>query len=658
MTRPPTRLLLWCGIAPALVIALLCVGRPRLLMNLESGVYDVMVRAMPAREPSGRVVVVDVDERSLAAVGQWPWPRDRMAELIDGLQDLGAEVVALDVVFAEPERNGDTTAAHAEAALVGSVASPRVVLGYGLRFGDAGERNGCGRRSLDVAVLQRAGDDALPPLFRASGAVCNLPALDAAAGGAGFLNAAPDRDGILRRVPLVIDLHGRPSPSLALAAVSKLLGSDAAVLQGHNAHAAVLRMKGDATRADEGSARNIPLDGRGNLLLRYRGGKGTLRHVSAVDVLNRAVRPAEVRGRIAFIGTTALGTREVVATPLDTLFSGVEVQGTVADNLLQQDFLYRPQHAGVVETALLLLLGGVTALAVRRWGALRGMVGAGALMGILWIGATSLLFWTGMLVSPLYPTIAVAGTLAAMTGARLSLEGQRADRASHDSAMSQSLMVEALLGLTAMRDAETGQHSRRIQHYARLLAEQLRQHPDFREYLTDERVVLLSTLAALHDIGKVGIPDGVLNKAGPLNAAEFAEMQRHPTYGRDVIVDAERVVGSHDDATLALAKDIVYTHHEKWDGTGYPERLRGTEIPIAGRLIAVVDVYDAVVTHRPYRRAMTHDQAQGLIVQGSGTHFDPRVVEAFLAVSPAFRALSQLGDEGVDRVEPTLSPVS
>src|SRR5207244_7958254 len=108
---------------------------------------------------------------------------------------------------------------------------------------------------------------------------------------------------------------------------------------------------------------------------------------------------------------------------------------------------------------------------------------------------------------------------------------------------------------------------------------------------TADRIELLSTLAPLHDIGKVGVPDRVLNKPGTLTPEELEEMRRHPAHALDVLLKAEREAGVHDDVILAMAKDIVYTHHEKWDGTGYPRGLRGTEIPVVGRLMAVVDVY-------------------------------------------------------------------
>jgi len=194
--------------------------------------------------------------------------------------------------------------------------------------------------------------------------------------------------------------------------------------------------------------------------------------------------------------------------------------------------------------------------------------------------------------------------------------------------ISQRLMVQTLLSLTEVRDIETGRHSRRTQEYARVLATQLARHPDFRQYLTPERIELLASLAPLHDIGKVGVPDRLLNKAGMLTAEETIEMRKHPVHGRDVIVHAERDAGSSDDTILALAKEIVYTHHEKWDGTGYPEGLKGDAIPLLGRLVGVADFYDAVTSPRAYRGAMSANKAIKLIEDGSGTHFDPAIAAA------------------------------
>ena len=202
------------------------------------------------------------------------------------------------------------------------------------------------------------------------------------------------------------------------------------------------------------------------------------------------------------------------------------------------------------------------------------------------------------------------------------------------------MMVQTLLSLTETRDAETGRHSRRTQLYARILAQELSTHPDYADYLTPDRIDLLSSLAPLHDIGKVGIPDHILNKPGALTPEELAEMRKHPVLGREVILKAEQQVGVYDDATLAMAKDIVYTHHEKWDGSGYPQGLSGTGIPIPGRVMAVVDVYDAAVSRTLYRKTMSHDDTVKFIVAGKGTHFDPAVVDAFVTASSLIEHVS------------------
>jgi response regulator RpfG family c-di-GMP phosphodiesterase len=233
--------------------------------------------------------------------------------------------------------------------------------------------------------------------------------------------------------------------------------------------------------------------------------------------------------------------------------------------------------------------------------------------------------------------IGLVASLSAATIARITQERGRADRASEEMEMARRLMVRSLLSLTEVRDADTGRHSRRIQQYSRILAQELARNPAFRNYLTPERIELLASLAPLHDIGKVGVPDQLLNKPGQLTAEEYQEMMKHPAYGLNVIINAQRDVGAQEDDVLSMAKDIVYTHHEWWDGKGYPRGLSGNAIPITGRLVAVVDVYDAITARRLYRQPLPHEQAVELIAAGRGTHFDPAVVDAFLAIAPQLK---------------------
>jgi CHASE2 domain-containing sensor protein len=630
MRLPPRQRVLVSGVLPALVIAALSLYHPPFLHNLENSTYDGLVRNTPARPLGGRIVIVDVDERSLSEFGQWPWRRDVIGDLVTGLRELGAATVALDIIFAESDRY-EGSGASTDQVLAQTLGEGSVVLGYALTFDrDSSQSSPCVQHPLGLAIVRR-GDDLLEdPFFEATGVICSLPVLAQAAGASGFLNAAPDPDGRLRRAPLLASYRDRVYPGLALAAVLAASKTQDISLRVLNVNAASLMLDG----------RSVPLDGKSNALLRYRGGKRTFPYVSAADVLSGRTSAAVFRNKIVFVGTTALGTREVVATPVDTLFAGVEVQATVADNLLQHDFIHRPEYANLVETQIVVGLGIIAALLAGRLGLVWGGAGVAGCLAAVWGGAILLLWTNGMFLSPLYPTMALVAAFATMAVARITLERSRADEAGHDKVTTQRLMVQALLSLTETRHAETGRHSRRTQEYARVLARQLARHKEYGRYLTPERIELLASLAPLHDIGKVGIADQLLNKPGALTDDEVKEMRKHPVHGRDVIVHAEQDVGKRDDAILALAKDIVYTHHEKWDGTGYPQGLRGTSIPIAGRLMALVDVYDAITSRRVYREPMPHEQAVAFIVAGRGTHFDPSVVDAFLEVSRELERLA------------------
>ena len=635
------RLILLCGLIPVFIAAGLALWRPAYVASLDDAVYDSLLRVAHTKPPGDSVVIVDVDERSLSTIGQWPWRRDLIGQLIRHLREQGASIIALDIIFAEPDRDGrlQDSRTHrmgkaqrtTDDELADALRGGRVVLGYALTFDEAGgTQDRCVLHPLGLAILQPPDETGDTPFFRAAGAVCALPTLAQAAGDSGFLNAAPDGDGILRRVPLLVEHAGLVYPSLALSAVVAATRTQDVTLRVSNVNASSLVLDG----------RNIALDGKSNLLLRFRGKKKTFPYVSAADVLSGEVRDGALRDKIVFVGTTALGTREVVATPLDTLFTGVEVQATVADNLLEQDFIRRLQFGTTLESQVALVLGIAVAMLVARAGLLWGAVGVASGLSAVWFGAVWLMSSKGVFVSPLSCTLGLIPALPVMTLAKFMVERGRANTANRETATTQRLMVQALLSLTEVRDAETGRHSRRTQQYARLLAEQLSTQPDFRAHLTAERIDLLSSLAPLHDIGKVGIPDHILNKPGPLTADEQAAMRKHPELGRDVILRAEARVGVRDDVTLAMAKDIVYTHHERWDGTGYPQGLRGTDIPVAGRVIALVDMYDAVRARSLYQRCLSHEDTVQLIVKDRGTHFDPAVVEAFLNVSARFESVS------------------
>ena len=203
----------------------------------------------------------------------------------------------------------------------------------------------------------------------------------------------------------------------------------------------------------------------------------------------------------------------------------------------------------------------------------------------------------------------------------------------------QDVAILCMASLAETRDSETGRHIMRTQRYVKVLAEHLRNHIRFRAEIDDEFIELLFKSAPLHDIGKVGVPDRILMKPGPLNDEERIEMRRHAEYGRAAILRAESELGTT--SFLRVAREISYTHHEKWDGSGYPEGLAGDDIPISGRLMALADVYDALISRRIYKEPIPHLDSVSMINQLQGRQFDPDVCTAFNQILPKFVQIAQ-----------------
>ena len=186
---------------------------------------------------------------------------------------------------------------------------------------------------------------------------------------------------------------------------------------------------------------------------------------------------------------------------------------------------------------------------------------------------------------------------------------------------------------------------KRTQYYVKHLAKWLQKTKQYRQILDDETVELLFRSFPLHDVGKVGVPDAVLKKPCRLNPEEFEVMKRHAEYGEIIFDVAEEKLGHN--SFLSIARTIAYTHHEKWDGSGYPQGLKGEEIPLFGRIMAVADIYDALVSKRVYKKPMPHDQAVAFIREKGGKELDPDVVAAFVEVQEEFREIAERFADGM-----------
>lgn len=199
----------------------------------------------------------------------------------------------------------------------------------------------------------------------------------------------------------------------------------------------------------------------------------------------------------------------------------------------------------------------------------------------------------------------------------------------------QDVTIVALAKLAEFRDPETGEHLERMREYTRLIAHKLRELPKYRYYISDRYIENLYKSSPLHDIGKVGIRDDVLLKPGKLSQDEFELMKLHTTIGGDALASATQFSGL-DRSFLDMGKEIAYSHHEKWNGAGYPSELKGEQIPLSARILAIADVYDALTSKRVYKEAFTHDQARRIIVEECESHFDPEVLRTFLDLEEQF----------------------
>ena len=221
----------------------------------------------------------------------------------------------------------------------------------------------------------------------------------------------------------------------------------------------------------------------------------------------------------------------------------------------------------------------------------------------------------------------------------------------------QETVIFGLAKLSDSRDPETGDHLDRIASYSTILASALRQHPDYSETITASYVHLIGLSSALHDIGKVGVEDAILRKPSSLTADERTRMKEHTRVGEECLKEIERRLGTSN--FLQMAREIASSHHERWDGSGYPAGLAGERIPLAARIVAVADVYDALASKRVYKEALPHKTCVAMIATEAGKHFDPQIVEVFLAIESKFEQISrQFGTSARPCSTPDFTPQS
>lgn len=641
--------LIYVGLFVAFCMTALSLRMPLFLQGLDNKVYDSFQRGLAEGVTSNVPVIVDIDEKSLRLYGQWPWPRYLVARLLREINESRAASVAIDIVFAEADRTSLTRIREEAAAelgvrmqlegpvtgkldndaiLAGVLEDGPFVLALEFLFDkNASQGEACLRHPLNLALLSRGKAAGGQGFFSARGVICNIPILSQAVRASGFFNATADRDGVLRRVPLVIEYEGRHYPSLALAAIMSARGDRQMHLE-----------DGLAGRFLVVGQNRIPIDAMGNLLLRYRGGARTFRYIPAADILDGRVGREELDGKIVIIGTTAAGLQEIRTSPMEVKHPGPEIHANVIDNILAGEFNARTGLTRLAEAMVVFLLGSVAALALVRLRAVESLAVISLGVFALWSGADWFFASSGYYVSPLMPCLALLLSYTVVESLERWEEEKKVRARTREFVLAQEAIIHGMASLAETRDSETGGHILRTQHYVRVLAERLLAEGAYPGLLDGELVDILFKVAPLHDVGKVGVRDSVLLKPDKLTTEEFEEMKKHTLYASQTLKAAEDHLEGN--RFLRLAREIAESHQEWWNGSGYPHGLEGERIPLSGRIMAVADVYDALISRRRYKGAYDHNEAVRIMTGERGTHFDPAVFDAFLIVQNEFRAIA------------------
>jgi HD-GYP domain-containing protein (c-di-GMP phosphodiesterase class II) len=534
---------------------------------LEDSSVDSRYRHRPAQQPND-LLVVAVDDRSFDDLGlQWPFPRSLFGRAAKVLHHAGAREVVFDVQFTER-----TTDREDFALYDGIGAAGGAVLA-------TSQSDGAGH----TKVL--GGDE-------------NLRAIRSRAASSTFPD---DAGGTIRRVPYaMVDL-----PTIATVVARRA---------GHPVPNARFE--------------------RGGAWIDFRGPPGTIRTVSFSSLIHGKVPASLIRGRTVVIGATDPTIHDQHATSASSeLMAGPEVQANAIWTVLH-GLPLRSASRWLDPLAILGLSLIVPLLAVRVRPVIAALAAPAA--GLAYVALAQIAFEHGTMLTVAAPVLGLALATVATVAVSHMLETVERQRMAGLNdllerevlARTQELrdteleMIQRLGHAVESRDEETGDHIGRIGELSYRLALAAGMRPDEAE--------LLKRASAMHDLGKIAIPDQILRKPGPLEPEEREIIERHTTIG------AELLAGSRS-PLVQLAEVIARTHHERWDGTGYPLGLEGEAIPLAGRITAVCDVYDALVSDRPYKRAWTEAEARDELRAQSGRHFDPRLVELFLALVPEAR---------------------
>ncbi|WP_281346793.1 CHASE2 domain-containing protein [Sulfurimonas sp. NWX79] len=601
-------------------------------------IYDALSSSVYEKShllKKSHVLVVDIDERSLRALGQWPWPRVIMAELVSKIDSLNAAAIGLDIIFPEKDRtspleivkfyqnffgiekimqnlpqalqNNDTIFAS---VLEHTASTMSLYLSNDYLVNE--QCQGLNSIAIDTQGLE---------LQRYKYALCNMPLLHSSAKYQGFVNSTIDEDGVLRRVSLFKEYKNTIIPNFALAL---LLNTDSDLQQEESTKFNIL-------------GATVQTDKETNILLNIYD-KSWYKKVSAIDILNDTVPLEMIRGKIVIVGSSAVGLHDQVVIKDGKKIIGSKVHVTMIDNILNREYFIQLEHYKIVNILLSLFVTLLLffLLITNKNSFILFLFFATLLLAF---AATYYCIAQGIYISIAYFLLPFLIHFFIVSFLYIFIDAYERHVLTQELNRSHVALLDSMVHVAEVHDIETGAHIVRTKKYIKVLAEHIYSKGFYARELSPEKIDMMYATAPLHDLGKVGIEDAILKKEGKLTPMEYEVMKTHTDLGRHIINNAISSYKEND--FFIMARNIAHYHHEKWDGTGYPKGLKGEEIPLESRFMALADVYDALVSRRVYKEAFTFEETSKIIIEGRAKHFDPILVDGFVEIEVIFREIAQ-----------------
>ncbi len=608
--------------------------RSEIIEQLDYKIYDFSSNIIASEENSkSSVVVVDIDEKSLDYMGQWPWSRVILAKLIHNINSANPSSIGLDIIFPETDKTSPNNMIEFYKKYFGTNVS---VKGLPKNLLDSDEvftrvlsnskttlavylSNTIKKHSQCILPKQNIQvNDSSNIGYEAKNILCNIQKIQKNSANIGFINSSQDSDGVFRRLPLFMKYKDNIVPTLGLASLMSI----------------------DKVTIDKKSVSildHVIQTGENKEVLLKFYDKSWYKTVSAVDLLLGKVDKKILQGKFVFVGTSAVGLHDRYIVSSGDNLSGVKIHATLVDNILNDVLRYELPTMKKVNILLSILFSIILLFYMYIKNQIKIIV---VFISVItsFFALSLVMLSQNVYISSAYFLIPFGIVFFTINIILVVINYTEKQIFYKELTKAHSSAIDSMALVVESRDTETGAHIKRTKEYVNCLSEYLYENKIYKDVVTREFISLVYRASPLHDIGKVAIPDNILKKPGKLTEEEFEIMKEHPKIGKEVL---ENALGEHEDNEfLKTALRISYYHHEKWNGEGYPNGLKGEEIPLEARMMALADVYDALISKRVYKDSISYEKSEQIIIDARGTHFDPVLVDAFIVLKDKFKEIA------------------